>query len=82
MRRMVSLFTVAAMMAVLMVASAAPAMADHWFLYEDSEGECGWNWFLEYPFWEYDCHVDEEPEVDPEEELNREKVAELGLPQG
>ncbi len=46
-----------AMMTLITTVTVAPAMADHWDFYDDSEGECGWNLFLWYPFWEYECHT-------------------------
>jgi hypothetical protein len=57
-RKLKLLGALLAMMALIASVSVAPAMADHWYIYEDPEGECGW--FVGYPYsWYYDCHYDE-----------------------
>ncbi len=57
-RKLKLLVALLAMMALIASVSVAPAMADHWLIYDDPEGECGW--FVGYPYWwYYDCHYDE-----------------------
>ncbi len=65
-----------AMMALIAASTVSPAMADHWFFYEDPEGECGWDWLLEDPYWGYDCHVAEPDEVPLEFETTGEEQEE------
>jgi hypothetical protein len=74
-RKLKLLAALLAMMAAIASVTVAPAMANHWDFYGDPEGECGWNWIVEYPYLTYDCHSDEgESRLTPEERKKLECV--------
>jgi hypothetical protein len=74
-RKLKLLVVLMTLLVAMATVTVAPALANHWDFYGDSGGECGWNWIVEHPYLEYDCHSSEtQSSLTPEERKQLECV--------